>query len=301
MMRAALLLAAAGAALGCDPPPAAPATMKLLQANVGNADFDCEDYVFKPCKGAVEDALRENVAALAPDVVALQEVVPSALCDALDEQDPSRTCHPERRADEPDQARRLLGDDFEIACDDRAGYECVAVRSSWGALQGPVEVAPVVDGCDPGFSASRVVVQPKDGAAFTIVNAHPQSGFEYACRAAQMEQIFGALAGDGPALVTGDMNLDPYEDTDESARVWVQHVGDGARFRYHSGEAEHDPPYETLDLGGIDALSGVLDHVVSDFATGVCATLGEAPGTTRLDGGEGTDHRALFCPLEIPR
>ena len=308
MNRAALLLLAAA----CAPPPVeTPATARLLQANVGNTSLACDEagYVYKTCDVAVEEALRDGIAAHDADVVALQEVLPSSLCDALNEQDPTRTCHPDHRADVPDQVRRLLGDDFTIACDARRGYECVGVRAAWGAIEGcddgalcvgGAETAPVVDGCDEGFSVSRVVVRPRDAAAFTIVNAHPQSGFEYACRAAQLTQMFDELA-EGPSLITGDMNLDPWRDTDESARVWVENVGEDARFRPHSGDVEHDPPYLTSDVGGIAALSGTLDHVASDFATGTCTTLGEAPGTARLDGGEGTDHRALLCPLEIPR
>lgn len=283
--------------------------MKLMQANIGNADFGCEDYVWKPCKIEVEEGVRDGIASHAPDVVVLQEVVPSAFCDALDEQDETRTCHAAHRADEPEQARRVLGDDFTIACEDHNAYECVGVRVGWGTIAGcdegalcigGAEAAPAVDGCDPGFSVSRVAVTPTDGAPFTLVNGHPQSGFEYACRATQMEQLFGGLVDDGQALVAGDMNLDPFEDTDESVRVWIDNVGDDVRFRYHSGEAEHVPPYPTLDVG-LETFDAVLDHVVSDFADGTCTTLGQAPGTSRLDGGGGTDHRALLCPLSIPR
>jgi hypothetical protein len=75
------------------------------------------------------------------------------------------------------------------------------------------------------------------------------------------------------------------------------HVGEGKRFAYHSGPAEREPPYFTVD----EVLFHLtLDHVASDFAQGTCQTLGMAPGTERLDGGKGTDHRALFCALNLP-
>jgi hypothetical protein len=47
-----------------------------------------------------------------------------------------------------------------------------------------------------------------------------------------------------------------------------------------------------------NAVVGVLDHVItSRQLTGRCTTLGEAPNTTRLDGGGGMDHRALLCQV----
>jgi len=39
---------------------------------------------------------------------------------------------------------------------------------------------------------------------------------------------------------------------------------------------------------------------VSDFLAGSMLTLGEAEGSVRLDGGAGTDHRALFGRLTFP-
>jgi hypothetical protein len=40
-----------------------------------------------------------------------------------------------------------------------------------------------------------------------------------------------------------------------------------------------------------------LDRVLSDFFDGSGLTLGEVEGTSRLDSGEGMDHRALACAL----
>lgn len=68
-----------------------------------------------------------------------------------------------------------------------------------------------------------------------------------------------------------------------------------------------------VSLGAIVALvscsacfTGTLDHVASTSAgaiLGGCTTLGEAPDTQRLDGaegGNGCDHRALLCDLNVP-
>lgn len=291
-------------ALGCAP-EVEPRALSLLSANVGNTLLACEGYAFKLCQVEVEERIAERIAELSPDVIALQEAVGLEQCAALDEEDPAFTCHDQHTYREPAQVRRLVGKGYAVACADRDGYDCVAVKRSFGAIRGCdddddepclAETAPVVEGCDPGFSLSAVDIALEEGVSFRLVNAHPQSGFETACRAAQLEQLFDDLAGPGPTLIAGDLNLDPFEDTDESVVVWDEHVGEGKRFRYHSGEAEHRPPYPT-SVNPLD--TGVLDHVVSDFLEGSCVTLGEAPGSAPLDGGEGMDHRALRCGLSM--
>lgn len=302
-MRAAVLFLLLVPVLACAPEePAEPVTFTLLTANVGNVLLACEGYAYNLCHVDVERRATEAIAALAPDVILLQEVVSDAQCEALLESDPALTCHPEHRATEPSQARRLVGDGYSLTCDAREGFECVAVKSSFGAISGCAEGArcddaetpPAPEGCDEGFSVSAVAVVPHAGEGFRVVNGHPASGFGAACRAAQLQQAFGQLAGEGQALVGGDMNVDPFRDNDEAVLVWDEHVGDDERFRYHSGPKEHQPPYPT----SVNPLSvNVLDHVVSDFAEGTCVTLGEAPDTDRLDGGEGMDHRALSCRL----
>lgn len=278
----------------------------LLQANVGNSLLACDDpYVYKLCEQAVEDALRERIALLDPDVIALQEVLPDGFCDALaaPEDDARFVCHPDNRSAEPSQARRLVGPDYDILCEDRNGYECVAARG--GVLDGPYLVAPPVDSdpeeeCSPGFSVGSVLVSLPGAAGFTLVNGHPQSAFIGACRDQQLAQVFAADGlAQGEALLTGDWNLDPYRAGDDpSVTTWTQYVGpdDSTPFHYHSGVAERQPPYATNVVAGI---ASVLDHVASTSLQGICQTLGEAPGTERLDGdvGGGCDHRALLCTL----
>lgn len=278
----------------------------FLQANVGNSFLSCDEpYLYKLCEQDVETALRDSIAALAPDVVALQEVLPDGFCDTLPEpeDDPRFVCHPDNQSAEPSQARRLLGPDYDILCDDRRGFECVAARP--GVLEGPYQVAPPVasddaETCDPSFSVGAVHVTLPGAAGFTLVNGHPQSAFIGVCRDKQVQQVFaddGLAQGD--TLLSGDWNLDPYRAGDDpSVDTWVQWVGpdDTTRFRYHSGVAERQPPYATNVVAGI---ASVLDHVASTALQGTCTTLGEAPDTTRLDQGVGAgcDHRALWCAL----
>ncbi|MFA9404100.1 MAG: hypothetical protein ACERKY_13670, partial [Anaerolineales bacterium] len=63
-----------------------------------------------------------------------------------------------------------------------------------------------------------------------------------------------------------------------------------------SGMAEHDPPYFTLKY---PTFSRTYDHVVSNFLEGTTLVLGESPGTYRLDGGSGMDHRAVYGILNF--
>lgn len=302
----AIVALLAGVVVGGCPADPVRVPFTLLQANVGTSLLACDQpYVYKLCEQGVEDAVREHIAALTPDVIALQEVLPDGFCDtlAVPEEDPRFVCHPDNAGAEPSQARRLVGPDYQILCDDRNGYECVAARP--GILSGPYLVAPPVDSdadeqCSSGFSVGSVVATLPGAAGFTLVNGHPQSAFIGACRAKQLAQVFAddGLA-QGETLLSGDWNLDPYRAGDDpSVTTWVQFVGpdDATRFHYHSGVAERQPPYPTNVVAGI---ASVLDHVASTSLEGTCQTLGEAPDTERLDGavGAGCDHRALFCSL----
>ncbi len=293
------------------------ASMRLLQTNVGNVAAECSGYKFKLCDADTETRLAESIAALQPDVISLQEVVPNSMCDGMNESDPGKVCHPSRRA-EPLQARRLVGSDYTIACDARSHFECVAVRRGFGHIDRcedgascdlgtAATTAPATVGCDAGFSVSAVRILPLAGRAFTLIDAHPPSGGAAECRKAQLTHIFekpSSLAGGANAILSGDFNLDPYRGKDVSEVYFRSFVGAGKRFTFHSGIAEHDPPYPTaryLTPGDLLAGGTTLDHVASDFAKGRCTTLGEAPGSARLDGDSGTDHRAMLCELRIPK
>ena len=301
----------------CAPPLPPSIEFTVLQANVGNAKLSCgDDYIYKLCDVDVEQRIAAQIAQLAPDVVVLQEVVPDALCDGFVEGDATKVCDPVHRAGEPSQVRRLLGDGYDIACDERNGYECIGVRSA-GRVRpaGAYRTAPVVevDGvvCDPGFSVGSRPIVVRDSTVVVVVG-HPHST-QPACRAAQVRQIFtaaddadvGLVGGETqPAIVAGDMNLDPFNfglnAVDESVDVWSAHVyevddADPGDFVYASGPTERRPPWPTSTT----LLDQVLDHVVVRGLEGSCVTLGEAEGTTRLDGGEGCDHRALSCRVSL--
>jgi len=307
------------AVAACSSPE--PAALRFLQANVGTALLSCDAYVSKLCDAGAEAAIAANIAALDPDVIALQEVLPDTVCDDVDaaggEADPRRSCHPDVRATEPSQLHRLLPPDaWETRCDDKNGYECVAVRRDRGRFVGAYETAPDVDaslGCDPGFSVGRIDVAidvdedaGENAPVLRVVNGHPQSTKD-TCRKAQVEQLFETLAVDDDSvagvIVSGDMNLDPFSlglnADDVSVPVWSAHVGDdddGRPFVYASGIAERAPPYATTTT----LIEATLDHVAVRGLSGTCTTLGAAPGTTPLDGDAAImDHRALDCVLTL--
>lgn len=298
------------------------ATLKVLTANVGNSDIgNCVGrYVYKLCLVEREAVLIENIRKISPDIVALQEVFDMKLCEGWKESSKKKICHKYDEREPKEQARRLLGDDYTIVCDGGANFECIGVRKTLGEVKqcpaggfcnaGEALFAPVPDGCNKGASISAVDVVI-GGTELRIVNGHPQATGED-CRAAHLKRLFEGADGAEPLaspsrklLIMGDMNTDPFRLADDpSIAVWNAHVGDGRTFRYLSGPAEAAPHYPTC-------AGRLLDHVITNFASGACGTLGEAPGTERLDGvskedaksaknsQEANDHRAILCEIAI--
>lgn len=288
-----------------------PNSMRLLQANVGNVAVTCGSYKYKLCYAETEARLGAAIRELDADVVSLQEVVSLEQCQAMNETDSRKVCHASQTADVAEQARRLVGDDYTIACDTRSHFECVAVKRSWGGIAGCPDGELCIDaevsetapppgaGCDAGFSVSAVTINPARANAFRLVDLHPPSGNAVDCRRSALVQVFegsSALARGTRSLLAGDFNLDPFAGDDASERYLRDWVGAGKKFRFHSGTAEQSPPLMSAfyPIG-----NHTYDHVISNFASGTCKTLGEATGTVRLDGGSGTDHRALLCQLSL--
>lgn len=293
-------------------------TLRILTANIGNADMmNCTKYFYKLCLVEWENRLKENIAGLKPDIVALQEVLDFQWCEGWVEKSKKKVCYRYEEREPRHQARRLLGDEYTIVCDGGVNFECTGVRADVGEVKqcpkgklcrtGEAIRVPTPEGCDEKSSISAIDMMMGD-FELRVVNGHPQAQGN-ACRGAHVRALFEGAEGAPPVastepklIIMGDMNLDPYREVkDESIDVWNDHVGEGKDFYYLSGPAEHDPPHKTC-------AGRLLDHVVTNFAEGQCKTLGEAPGTERLDGvktkkmvPESNDHRAILCEIEIAK
>jgi len=281
----------------------------VMTVNVGNSNLQCYGYSWKLCKKDVEQRLARNLQKIKPDIIAIQEVLPPWQCENREETNPRKVCSSPQ--DTP-QVRRLFGDDYSIVCDANYQYECIGVHVDVGEiLNCPVgglcntaRTVPEIHGCDPGFSISAATIALNNGAKFDLVHIHPAS-FSDQCRSQMFDQAFNGGEGISPivqhenVLIMGDFNLDPWRSKDESSKVW-QSIFEkgwmGREYRYHSGIVEKDPPHYTMRLS---VVRRTLDVVVSNFAEGVCQVLGESPGTTRLDGGKGNDHRAVYGVLTL--
>jgi hypothetical protein len=79
--------------VGCG----APAKVKVLTYNIGNADDKEPHYPLRLSYQSYEDYVAARIRALDPDVAFLQEVLARNLCDKFSESDPKRTCFDPRR------------------------------------------------------------------------------------------------------------------------------------------------------------------------------------------------------------
>ncbi len=298
--------------------------VRIVTANVGNLSWGCGGrlrYNYKLCYSEVETRVAVSIADLHPDVVVLQEALHPAQCEGWIETDPSKACYRYQEKRPFEQVRRLLGQDYTIACFYRnraqitipAGVECIAVHVKSGSIEGcPLgelcyDVGTMdnpAESCNPEFLIASVGVNLK-GLAVTIVNVHPNN-HNIICREESIRQIFEVadkcppLASGRYNLIAGDLNYDPFKSGAWWESVWDRYVGlygHGKMYYYHSGPAEQVPPYPTLYQF---CSRRTVDHVASNFALGTCITLGTAPNTQRLDGGRGMDHRAILCNLWIP-
>lgn len=282
-------------------------TFSVLSANIGNLSLGCLGYNNKPCYKDVEERMAANMRALAPQIVALQEVLPDWQCRKLDERDPKKICF---QYDGTTQMRRLLGPEYTVLCDDRNQYVCIAVRTDFAEIVGcpageicnRARITPEFEGCDNGFVSIAATLRTKTGEEFDLLSVHLQSTSAQ-CRVTSLRYIFGDGSGTTPmiqsekVLVMGDFNFDPWRDRGPDIDAWneVMRAGwMGSPLGYHSAIAESDLPLPTSRFLLMDK---TIDFVASNFLQGICTVQGESPETTRLDGGDGMDHRGLFGML----
>jgi len=247
------------------------------------------------------------LAAVAPDVVAFQEIFWTGECsDIPDDNRTGFVCEGWAPGD-PTVAQLLLGAGFQIACHVGKPDKCVAVRRGFGTIRGCVgdlcldgAFGATVEGCGRGARIGRVVVDLVAGGELTVVNVHGSSGFsadDQACRVRQVEQVFVDLGDGAPAasgernLVLGDLNTDPGRaaEFDPSAARWLDFVGDGRPFHWLSAVGtDVAPTYAGLVN---------IDHAASDALVGSCWSPTVTPGHGAFTDVAFFDHLPLVCML----
>jgi len=295
--------------------------LRLLTANVGNLSLSCKGaYNNKLCQLTVEKAIAEHIKTIRPDIIFFQELLHPSQCEDLNEADRNKVCYKKNEADITSyQPQRLLGKNYSILCAARMreeighplGMECIGVHVDFGSIEGCDRGqicftsqgldSPASD-CNPEFIVMSAIVKVGD-LRIGLINGHPHSRNK-SCQDNSIKQIFEGVNGiplvdTDKIIIAGDFNFDPFRGNNvpKSWQLNVGMFGSGLPFYYHSGLVEHEPPYPTAYFL---FQKKTVDHVISNFAWGVCTTLGEAPGTRRIDNGKGMDHRAVMCDLLIP-
>jgi endonuclease/exonuclease/phosphatase family metal-dependent hydrolase len=270
--------------------------LRLMTINVGNGSEDGR-YALRLPWQSYEDHIGSQIRARRPDLVAVQEVLPRANCDASSEDDPARTCFDHENR--PDQIRRLLGEDYSILCDRDRQVDCIGVHVDFASVEGltpggyeprwpdtmdlpaDLDACDFLDGsckekfdrCDSESSIFSATIETVGGHRIRVVALHP-AALGQSCRERQLSDAFTraktALAEDPPAkiLMIGDWNTDPDRlNRPVEEILYYSHVGPGRLLREHDERNEDCArvPTSPNDFAAID-------RVVTDFARGFCST-----------------------------
>ncbi len=257
----------------------AAAALTVVSANVGNINGACAADKFKLCQPAVEARAAKAIQKIRPDVIGLIELLPDGR-----------------------QAQRLVGPGYAVSCDQRFGWDCVAVRRASGVrLTKRLKTRPVIAGCDTGFTLNRGTLRYR-GRDIALALAHPDSSAkDVTCRRRQVKDLFARFTKRGRVLALGDWNLDPFREKDASvtafktARTYLGlRLASTKTVSLLPGSSMVDPTGDVLDDGYTMfpyPLSGrTLDLVLTRGIRGGCKV-------RRVDGGGGMDHRAQVCRL----
>jgi hypothetical protein len=244
------------------------------------------------------------------DVVGFQEIFWSDWCAAIPAEAHADFVCETWAAGDPTVAQTLLGDGWQVACHPGHPDKCLAVRRSFGTLDGCDDDfclegldGSSTDGCGSGARVARGTLTLADGSALTVVNVHGTSGFssdDEACRVAQVDQVFVDLGDGEPAangernLVLGDLNTDPgrFTGTDDSAVRWNDFVGEGQALHWLTQVGPDAPG----SYGGL----ADIDHVASDAATGDCWIAGVTDGHATVQDAVYFDHHPVVCDATLP-
>lgn len=283
--------------------------LSVLSANIGNSNLRCKKYFWKLCIAEVENNIKQNINVLEPDIVILQELLPYEACAVHPTENPAIVCS--KYSPDDHQVDRLLPDQYTIVCDSNNHMQCIGIHEDFGTVDNcsPGELClngrtvELVEGCNPNFTVFAISVTTKDGDAFDIVNVHLNSRDSY-CRTATFEKIFYqeheiSIIKNHDVIIAGDFNIDLFRGEENEVEEIVELLSSGRGGSSLTGHApiypQSDPPI-TFRLGFI---TKTLDYCYSNFLDGEMVILGETDGTTRLDGGWGMDHLALYGVFEL--
>jgi endonuclease/exonuclease/phosphatase family metal-dependent hydrolase len=273
----------------------------LLSVNLGNAEarYFNERQKNKLASRLTEWRLQRRIRKLRPDIVVYQESIGCLEYAGRDPKNP--------------QIQRLLGADYSILTDNRSQFDGIAVHTHAGAITdcmaGQYRLNPRTEqqgnACDQGFSSQAATIRLKDGFTFDLGGFHLHST-NTECRENTLLNMFtgdanrqkSALLQGKRILIAGDFNLDPWRQNDRSEQVFRDVLArgwEGRKLTVHNRHGTDGRP-ELTNL--FPLLDRSIDIVASNFASGTLDTLGITPGTKRLDGGRGCDHRALFGSLD---
>jgi endonuclease/exonuclease/phosphatase family metal-dependent hydrolase len=301
-------------------------TIRILQANVGNMDWQCRAHDWHLCRADVEQRIASNIQRLSPDIIFVQEILQYQQCQT---EKPADVCEL-GIGDQRNQIRRLVGDDVTIVCSPY-GASCIAWKQEFATAADDDQGNSCADGYLCGdtelhffgragrsprrFSVYEPVSQGNGFVVFYIdllrntevlrlLSGHLISDWWGSSeeRALRLQTLFDWAEQAHPAtdmLFAGDINFDPEtaKPSDPDAAVWHNYVGSD---RLLGSVHSTDEPTLSNVLGKFR-----VDHVASNFAEGSCQVLDEPWGNqwARLDAnaivpeGYGMDHYALLCDL----
>ena len=283
--------------------------LSVLSANIGNSNLRCKKYFWKLCITEVENNIKQNINVLEPDIVILQELLPYEVCADHPTDNSEIVCS--QYSPDDHQAARLLPDQYTIVCDNNSHMQCIGVNNRIGEVDSCSpgnlcfngRTVEPVEGCTPNFTVFAISVITKDENVFDIVNVHLNSRDSY-CRTATFEKIFlqtpeNSIIKNHDVIIAGDFNIDLFRGQKNEVEEIVELVNsgwDGSILTIHSPINPPAEPPITFRLGFI---TKTLDYCYSNFLDGEMLILGETDGTTRLDGGWGMDHLALYGVFEL--
>ena len=251
----------------------------------------------------------EFLAELKPEIVAFQEVFHDPWCEQIEVKPELDLVCSGYTSERPYQMERLLGDDYQIACNLNAEDRCAGVRKDFGRFVGCPEDEVCLGGiggmgvvnCSESARIGSIEIELTDGRVLVLVNAHANAGMkdsDMECRKHQFQQIFvdrgdGMPAAFGAAnLVMGDLNTDPFllAGADPSADELNKYVGAGKPFHFISSDSADGPPTHVTTMH--------IDHVISDVIFGSCVVAGESLGVAPVMESTVFDHRPVICEVE---